>query len=122
MRQTTGAAEVKKGVAPRRASDSRRHHPAAQQAFQRHGWANVLPDVVQDVGRNTADQLFRRWVNHAAAGIKDLLTKSLGSANKINNAYATIMALSQLRLVEKSKSTKAKTTRVAKPKSEAAAA
>jgi small subunit ribosomal protein S5 len=32
-----------------------------------------------------------------AAGIRDLLTKSLGSGSKVNNAYATIMALSQLR-------------------------
>lgn len=31
------------------------------------------------------------------AGIHDLLTKSFGSTNKVNNAYATIMALSQLR-------------------------
>ncbi len=31
------------------------------------------------------------------AGIRDLLTKSLGSSNKVNNAYATIKALSQLR-------------------------
>ncbi len=31
-----------------------------------------------------------------AAGIHDLLTKSFGSANKVNNAYATVMALSQL--------------------------
>jgi small subunit ribosomal protein S5 len=31
------------------------------------------------------------------AGIRDLLTKSLGSSNKVNNAYATAMALSQLR-------------------------
>lgn len=30
------------------------------------------------------------------AGIKDLLTKSLGSSNKINNAYATIKALQGL--------------------------
>ncbi len=38
-----------------------------------------------------------------AAGIHDLLTKSLGSSNKVNNAYATIMALGQLRsLPEKS--------------------
>lgn len=32
-----------------------------------------------------------------AAGIHNLLTKSLGSSNKVNNAYATIMALGQLR-------------------------
>lgn len=32
-----------------------------------------------------------------AAGITDLLTKSLGSSNKINNAYATMMALGQLK-------------------------
>lgn len=35
-----------------------------------------------------------------AAGIHDLLTKSLGSSNKVNNAYATILALSQLRPLE----------------------
>ena len=32
-----------------------------------------------------------------AAGIKYVLTKSLGSTNKINNSYATVEALSQLK-------------------------
>ena len=36
-----------------------------------------------------------------AAGIHDLLAKSLGSSNKVNNAYATIMALSKLQLIER---------------------
>jgi small subunit ribosomal protein S5 len=31
------------------------------------------------------------------AGIHDLLTKSLGSSNKVNNAYATALALSRLK-------------------------
>lgn len=38
-----------------------------------------------------------------AVGIRDLLSKSLGSNNKINNTYATITALSKLRLMEKDK-------------------
>lgn len=45
-----------------------------------------------------------------AAGIHDLLSKSFGSSNKINNAYATIMALAQLTPVvwhTKSKAAKA---------------
>lgn len=33
-----------------------------------------------------------------AAGIHDLLTKSFGSTNKVNNAYAAIMALNELQL------------------------
>jgi small subunit ribosomal protein S5 len=42
------------------------------------------------------------------AGIHDLLTKSLGSSNKVNNAYATALALSQLKAApERPKKTKA---------------
>jgi small subunit ribosomal protein S5 len=45
------------------------------------------------------------------AGIRDLLTKSLGSSNKVNNAYATAMALSQLKPTPaKTSSPKAKST------------
>lgn len=36
-----------------------------------------------------------------AAGVKDILTKSLGSTNKINNSYATVEALSQLKAAPK---------------------
>lgn len=35
-----------------------------------------------------------------AAGVKDVLTKALGSSNKINNSYATVEALSQLQHTE----------------------
>jgi small subunit ribosomal protein S5 len=36
------------------------------------------------------------------AGIHDLLTKSFGSTNKVNNAYATIMALSRVKPISSS--------------------
>ena len=49
------------------------------------------------------------------AGIHDLLTKSLGSSNKVNNAYATALALSQL------KAAPARAKKAAKPAAEAAA-
>ena len=49
------------------------------------------------------------------AGIRDLLTKSLGSSNKVNNAYATALALSQL------KAAPAKTHKSAKKEPVAAA-
>lgn len=45
------------------------------------------------------------------AGIRDLLTKSLGSTNKVNNAYATMLALSQLQTTPANK-TGAKTAAV----------
>jgi len=49
------------------------------------------------------------------AGIHDLLTKSLGSSNKVNNAYATALALSQLRAapVKEKKAKADKTEKVA---------
>lgn len=40
-----------------------------------------------------------------AAGIKDLLTKSLGSSNKVNTTYATMMALGQLKALKKATAT-----------------
>ncbi len=48
-----------------------------------------------------------------AAGIHDLLTKSFGSTNKVNNAYAAIMALGQLKPT-KASSANAKATPVVK--------
>jgi len=42
------------------------------------------------------------------AGIRDLLTKSLGSTNKVNNAYATALALSRLKPARPAKAAKAK--------------
>ena len=49
------------------------------------------------------------------AGIHDLLTKSLGSSNKVNNAYATALALSQLKAapVREKKAKTDKTEKVA---------
>lgn len=56
------------------------------------------------------------------AGIHDLLAKSLGSTNKVNNAYATIVALSQLQHFEPFKVAlpKAAVTKPAKTKAKAA--
>lgn len=48
------------------------------------------------------------------AGIRDLLTKSLGSSNKVNNAYATISALSQLKPMKPKAEKKDKTEPEAK--------
>lgn len=42
------------------------------------------------------------------AGVHDLLTKSLGSTNKVNNAYATALALSRLRADKKPQATNSK--------------
>ena len=55
------------------------------------------------------------------AGIRDLLTKSLGSSNKVNNAYATMMALSQLRAVP-ARGKKAAKAAETKPETETEAA
>lgn len=43
-----------------------------------------------------------------AAGVKDVLTKSLGSTNKINNSYATVEALSNLKAAPAKKSKESK--------------
>ena len=40
-----------------------------------------------------------------ASGVSDILSKSLGSSNKLNTTYATIEALKQLRSFEKEKKT-----------------
>lgn len=47
------------------------------------------------------------------AGIRDLLTKSLGSSNKVNNAYATAVALSQLKAEPAKKAKPEKAEKVA---------
>jgi len=41
-------------------------------------------------------------------GIRDILTKSLGSANKINIAYATMKGLQELRTAEQVSATRDK--------------
>lgn len=46
------------------------------------------------------------------AGVKDILTKSLGSSNKINNAYATIAALESLQPALPKNNPDAKVTKV----------
>jgi small subunit ribosomal protein S5 len=57
------------------------------------------------------------------AGIRDLLTKSLGSTNKVNNAYATALALSRLKPApEKAKKADKKTEKAATKPAEKAAA
>lgn len=55
-----------------------------------------------------------------AAGIHDLLTKSFGSTNKVNNAYAAIMALSQLETVSDSPLARHTRAKHASPKKTAA--
>lgn len=51
-----------------------------------------------------------------AAGIHDLLTKSFGSTNKVNNAYAAIMALKELEAApSRGKSVEPKTAKKAEP-------
>jgi len=47
------------------------------------------------------------------AGIRDLLTKSLGSSNKVNNAYATTLALSRLKASVPKSETKKKAEKAA---------
>ncbi len=54
-----------------------------------------------------------------AVGIRDLLSKSLGSSNKVNNAYATVLALTQLQTHNRALSKPASTP---KPKIEPAKA
>ncbi len=49
------------------------------------------------------------------AGIRDLLTKSFGSSNKVNNAYATIMALGQLRAAPAKKEPAKKSAKTVEP-------
>lgn len=49
-----------------------------------------------------------------AAGIRDLLAKSLGSTNKVNNAYATVLALSQLDVPYRSSRAAERPAKVAK--------
>ncbi len=50
-----------------------------------------------------------------AAGIKDILSKSLGSANKLNVVYATHKALTELKWVEREAAARGKSVREMMP-------
>jgi len=68
-------------------------------ALGRHGASSVMVRPASKGTGNIAGGAVRAIMN--AAGIDDVLTKSLGSANGVNVAKAAMNALAQLRSVER---------------------
>src|SRR5438045_5380940 len=80
-------------------SVARRGSTIPYEALGRHGASNVLVRPASKGTGNIAGGAVRAIMD--AAGIEDVLTKSLGSGNSINVAKATMNALAKLRSIER---------------------
>ena len=78
---------------------ARRGSTIPYEALGRHGASRVMVRPASKGTGNIAGGAVRAIMD--AAGIEDILTKSLGSGNGINVAKATMNALAQLRSVER---------------------
>jgi small subunit ribosomal protein S5 len=80
-------------------SVARRGSTIPYEAVGRHGASSVIVRPASKGTGNIAGGAVRAIM--AAAGVEDVLTKSLGSSNSINVAKATMNALAKLRSVER---------------------
>jgi len=80
-------------------SVARRGSTIPYEAVGRHGASSVIVRPASKGTGNIAGGAVRAIMD--AAGIEDVLTKSLGSSNSINVAKATMNALAKLRSVER---------------------